>query len=225
MLTSRRCSRMPSGGRCCVRCRPKKTPVVRGSSLGRLSTTTNPQGKYSAAMDKCSASTSAVKVPRALAGHLPGVLRRCLHRGRRAPAPLRCRCSGRAEAQLLGYGGAAVAYAAPAAGAPATSFPGGQSAPQSADRSAQGRAVRRRGAAPASREAACPLVDGRGSSRTSCRQGTPVCAACSGLVSVAAGEASPPDCPRCWLGCQASIDHGGSAPPNPCLVAPLPRSA
>jgi hypothetical protein len=53
----------------------------------------------------------------------------------------------------------------------------------------------------------------------------PVSAACSGPVSAAAGTASPLDCPRCELGCQAWLAHGGSAPPHPCLVAPLPRYA
>ncbi len=45
----------------------------------------------------------------------------------------------------------------------------------------------------------------RSGSRTNCRQGTPVCAAARGPVSAAADTASPPDCPRALLGCQAAF--------------------
>jgi hypothetical protein len=45
----------------------------------------------------------------------------------------------------------------------------------------------------------------RSGSRTNCRQGTPVCAAARGPVSAAADTASPLDCPRRPLGCQATF--------------------
>ncbi len=108
----------------------------------------------------------------------------------------------------------------------------GQSAPQSADRSTRRRLRAGPAAAPG-----CPrlvrgcqppgatLVACRSGSRTSCRNGTPVSPAASGPVSAVAGAASPPDRPRWPLGCQASLAHGGWAPPNPRLVAPLPRCA
>ena len=46
-------------------------------------------------------------------------------------------------------------------------------------------------------------VAGRSGSRTSGRSGMPVCAAARGPVSAAADTASPLDCPRRPLGCQA----------------------
>jgi hypothetical protein len=48
-------------------------------------------------------------------------------------------------------------------------------------------------------------VAGSSGWRTSCRQGTPVCTAARGPVSAAADAASPPDCPRALLGCQATF--------------------
>jgi len=66
-------------------------------------------------------------------------------------------------------------------------------------------------------------------SRTSCQKGTPVCAAARGPVSAAADAASPLDCPRARLGCQAMfLPHGGSrqrARPDaaPCRTYPPPK--
>jgi len=69
----------------------------------------------------------------------------------------------------------------------------------------------------------------RSGSRTSSRQGTPVCAAARGPVSAAADAASPPDCPRGLLSCQATASGPPSArqrartPAAPCLTTPPPK--